>query len=80
MYIHKAIQARTKQKPYITRKAWNDLYPMEAPGPAIWILPTDSPDGCVIDSQATRSPCRRWQPTAEDLVADDWMITTGGLT
>lgn len=75
MYIHEAIQARTAEKPYITRKLWNNLYPTAHPGPAIWITPTDSPDGCVIDSQAAKSPCRRWQPMAEDLIANDWETT-----
>lgn len=71
MYIHEAIQARTQEKPYIARKSWN--YPTRSPVFAtIRILPTDTPDCCVIESVNSERGCRGWEPRTSDLVADDW--------
>lgn len=74
MYIHEAIQARTAEHPFITRKKWcGDITPWKYA--QVKILPTDSPDCCWIESKASnKGPCRGWQPTAEDLAADDWGI------
>ena len=72
MYIHEAIKARTENSPYIRRKKWVD--PLGAIR-ATRIIPTSSPDGMVIDSRAVKDLRRGWQPTAEDLVADDWETT-----
>ena len=73
MYIHEAITARDREHPYITREKWLDTF-------GHWIhpkvLPTDSPDGVVYESRTQKEPRRGWQPSAEDLVAKDW-ITTG---
>ena len=74
MYIHEAIRARTSDMPFITRKSWTDDY-----GPyshlSIKLLPTNTPDCCVIESKLSENPCRGWQPMAGDLLADDWIIT-----
>lgn len=71
MYIHEAIQSRSPDKPYITRESWE--YITDKPvAAAVKILPTDSPDGCVVESVSRKNPCRGWQPTAGDLMADDW--------
>lgn len=76
MFIHEAIQARSKDMPYITRMSWD--YPTtESVAAAIMILPTDTPDCCIIMSASRKNPCRGWQPTAEDLVAEDWIVTRG---
>lgn len=73
MYIGEAIQARTAETPYITREAW--LYPTKRPVAAsVKILPTDSPDCCLILSATSKEPRRGWEPQAGDLVADDWII------
>lgn len=72
MYIHEAIQARTEGNPHIRRKKWVDSFgTVRTPR----IIPTSSPDGMIVDSRAAKGLCRGWQPTAEDLVADDWEIT-----
>ena len=71
MYIHEAINARTAQKPFITRKARSCLTdnPCSA---AIKIQPTNSPGGCILHSEfiVNQQPC--WPPRLEDLIADDW--------
>ena len=74
MYIHEAIKARTEEKPYITRESWNYSTSVWY-NAAIKIMPTNTPDCCVIDSFATKNPGCRWNPTADDLTADDWVTT-----
>lgn len=74
MYIHEAIKARTVDKPYIVRRTWNEEYQRyELDG--VKILPTNTPDTCMIFTKFSRNPCRGWQPQAEDLLADDWDIS-----
>ena len=72
MYIHKAIRARTAEEPFITRKKWGDVFGARQ---GVRLFPTCSPDGMIVYSRADKAPCRGWQPTAEDLVADDWIVT-----
>lgn len=75
MFIHEAISATTRQKPYITRQAWDypvDIKLIKSFGRSIRLLPTNSPDGVVVYS-ATGGVKPRWQPTMDDLVADDWL-------
>lgn len=71
MNISEAIKARTIEKQYITRELWQaELWPASD----LKVLPTNTPDCCVLISQASRGPCRGWQPQAEDLCADDWIV------
>ena len=71
MYIHEAIAARTEERPHITREKWMNTF-----GNYIRpkLLPTNSPDGMVYDSRTQKEPRRGWQPTAEDLAANDWVV------
>lgn len=70
MYIHEAIQATSIRQPYVRRRSWD--YLTSEPVVAVKIQPTNSPDGCVIVSTTEKKPRYGWQPTARDLVADDW--------
>lgn len=72
MYIHEAIQARTADEPFISREKWADTFGAKR---GVRLFPTSSPDGMIVVSQTAKAPCRGWQPTAEDLVADDWIVT-----
>ena len=74
MYIHEAIRARTAERPFITRKRWVDDYGSYS-HLSVKLLPTDTPDCCVLESKLSKNPCRGWQPMAGDLLADDWIIT-----
>ena len=47
MNICEAILARTDEKPYITRRAW-DYITTKPVTASIKILPTNSPDSCTI--------------------------------
>lgn len=71
MHIHEAIAATTRQEPFITRKAWEYITSKPC-ACAIKIQPTNSPDGCIVESVNSAIPICGWQPTAEDLTADDW--------
>lgn len=74
VFLHEALKSRTREKPYITRLGWQ--YITDQPtAAAVKILATDSPDCCIIMSVAGKNPCRGWQPTAGDLMADDWVIS-----
>lgn len=70
MYIHEAIQATTIEKPYITRRSWSRL--SAKPNGGIKIQPTNSPDCCIVMSDAMGNPRRGWEPRASDLAAYDW--------
>ena len=61
--------------PYITRAAWQHL--VDRPSGAPKLLPTSSPDGMILFSEANgkKNPRRGWEPTAEDLLAEDWTPT-----
>lgn len=75
MHIHEAINATDGRNPCIRRKSW--AYPTDRPVSAsVKILPTNSPDGCVILSVCTNDPQPRWAPTAVDLTADDWEVVS----
>lgn len=74
MDIRSAILARTSVKPFITRQSWVKEIEGWSDNVAK-IMPTNSVDCCIITSFSARNPCRGWQPTAGDLVAEDWIIT-----
>lgn len=60
----------TMRTPYIRRKSWARWGNDACIG--IKLQPTNSPDGCIIESDVEKNNRRSWKPTAEDLVADDW--------
>ena len=70
MNISEAIQARTEQKPFITRKKWRSEFNTWQAAD-IKIHPTDSPDCCidkvqcaeVITKNAVRLTLRGHEPT-----------------
>lgn len=65
MLISEAVKEAMKTGSKIIRKSY---YGVE-------IKPTNTPDGLIVFSKAEgRSPAKRWQPLADDLVADDWEI------
>lgn len=78
--IIEAIQKTCKETPYITREAWDRQFE-PAPGHRILLMPTDTPD-CII-ALSSRDGIRsypRWNPTKEDLLADDWFSVGPDLT
>ena len=73
MYIHEAIMATNIKYPCITREAWARLS-LVPYSDGIKLQPTNSPDGCILISDARGGLIHGWQPTAADLIADDWKI------
>lgn len=70
MYINQAIEKANKRNKGITREAW-------MPG-GVKILPTNLSIGMVVipyrsfeNGRSNITP--RWEPSADDLTADDWI-------
>lgn len=69
MRIHEAVEKALKEKSPITRTALRDF--------GFGIFPTDSSDCCyLIIKDGKQQPTRCWNPTANDLLADDWELVT----
>ena len=68
MNIYKAVKKARKRKRFITRKKY--IRTMLA---NVKIKPTNS-TGCCIVFKNNRSSTSRWNPSAEDLAAKDWII------
>ena len=74
MFIHEAIleSQKDKHKPYIRRKIWPySKIPVEG-SVNVKLYPTNGPDCCVILSSTKTKQAPRWEPTRNDLLADDW--------
>ena len=67
MNIGEAIREAEKEDGWITRISWL------REGPPLRIKPTDEEEGCLIQWMGHRL-AHRWQPQAEDLVAEDWIL------
>lgn len=64
MYIHEAVMKANRIDGYIARLEWMG---------DIMVKPTDTDSCCIIESNIN-PPSRGWQPFAEDLIADDWVV------
>lgn len=67
MYIHEAVTKAMETKKFISRSG-NGLWSK------IKLWPTNGDDGFVVHYALNNTPCHRWQPRAEDLVANDWVV------
>lgn len=70
MNIQKATTAAMAINGLITRAPWRGH---------LHIKPTDWPECCFAHTKG-ETPCPRWEPKAEDLMADDWEVTTEEFT
>lgn len=69
MRIHEAVEKALKEKSPITRTGLRNF--------GFGIFPTDSSDCCyLIPKDEKQQPARCWNPTANDLLADDWELVT----
>lgn len=65
MHIHKAVRKAIKKDKYIAIKEFREFK----------IRPTDGAGNCIIMNADGNSPSKHgWQPSAKDLVRDDWII------
>lgn len=65
MTIQEATKQSMEMGTYIRRK--NVLWQK------IKLKPTNTPDGCIAFKQGN-PPRKGWQPKAEDLMAEDWIV------
>lgn len=63
MKIRKAIIESKKQGRGITRKSFSR---------SLWIIPTSTTEGMIVVSDDDLTA--RWEPSARDLIADDWIV------
>lgn len=73
MYIHEAVRMAMEKDALITRSSAK----AEESTRYAAIKPTNTYDACVLVVIADGKPkeaCRCWNPTADDLEADDWTV------
>ena len=68
--IHEAALKAAEIDGLIVRPEWKGL---------VHIKPTNGPDCCILYGKGQK-PGKRWNPQAEDLMAEDWEVTTEELT
>ncbi|QOP54909.1 DUF2829 domain-containing protein [Lacticaseibacillus paracasei] len=67
MKISNAIELDKKTRRGIARRAWS--------GSSIYVVPTNTDAFMILrDRTGERSPKRGWQPSADDLTANDWYV------
>jgi len=73
--IKEAYPAEPRKPVFIQREKWRHI--ITQPDGGVKLLPTDSPDGMIVYSEAVAHgmPVGGWAPTAEDLIANDWVVT-----
>ena len=68
MNIYKAAKKARKRKRFIARKKY-----IRTVLAGVKIKPTDSAECCIVFKN-NKSSVSRWNPSAEDLAAKDWII------
>ena len=75
MYIHEAVEKAVKENGKSSDHPHGDRNPTYNSE----ITPTNSYDAClitVLHDGKPRKTAGRWNPTADDLMADDWTVIT----
>lgn len=74
MYIHEAVKQAIEKEKFIEREAFENSTAYRK----IKIKPTNSSATCMIYAFEKNGEeihhCKDWNPTAEDLAADDWKL------
>ena len=68
MNIYKAVKKARKRKRFIARKKYRRTVLA-----GVKIKPTDSAECCIVFKN-NKPSASRWNPSAEDLAAKDWII------
>lgn len=74
MHLRRAVKMAIKEGKEIyresARKECSDTYAT--------IKPTSTYDACIltVHREGKKKSCRNWNPTADDLLANDWEVTT----
>lgn len=74
MFIHEAVKKAMEKKCFISRKTIDNEYSFRLTR----IKPTNSYANCIVytfekDGKEI-SHCKNWNPSAEDLIANDWVL------
>lgn len=75
MYIQDAV----KQAISSNAKVYREKVNRDSGIKKMYIKPTNSYDACVVmilEDKKEVSSCRNWNPTADDLMSDDWELFT----
>lgn len=68
MLIYEAVMKAIETNNFITREPLKQYLPL-------WIKPTNTAFGCIVGVNG-KTAVPRWNPTAEDLTATDWLVVT----
>ncbi|EOS7924852.1 DUF2829 domain-containing protein [Enterococcus faecium] len=69
MNIKEAVELAMKEGKYIYKESEKNE------GIEIDIFPTNTWDCCVLISKDSEKVGKRWNPTASDLIANDWKVS-----
>lgn len=64
MYIHEATYESREKNCAMSRPDYYDCV----------IVPTNTRECCFVSKPGKQCPAPRWEPTAEDLIANDWFL------
>ncbi|MCH3989843.1 MAG: DUF2829 domain-containing protein [Lactobacillus sp.] len=67
MTISEAIQLANKENKGVSRISWGSR--------GCTIIPTDTINCCLVAPFQGKTATKRWEPSASDLIADDWQVT-----
>lgn len=73
MHIHEAAEMAASKGKCMTRKSVME----ETNGKLLNVKPTNTSECCILIDRTKRRPggsARWWNPTLEDLTADDWIV------
>ncbi len=73
MNIIEATKQALPQGKGITRKIWDRQHLLMA------IFPTNTSECCIASTLGNHLPKPRWNPTADDLLAEDWKVIEENL-
>lgn len=68
MLIHEAVKEALHQGKGLARKNWDESWLYTT------IFPTNSSECCIVTNRSAQRSHPRWNPTADDLMADDWKV------
>ncbi|EOJ20303.1 MW1434 family type I TA system toxin [Enterococcus faecalis] len=69
MNIQEAVEVAISKGKYIYRQSEREE------GIEVNIFPTNTWDCCILISKGTEKVGKRWNPSANDLMANDWQIS-----
>lgn len=71
------IQKATQKAIETGKEMYRESAKQKCSGIFATVKPTNSYDTCIliINKNGEKESCRNWNPTADDLIANDWKLT-----